>query len=288
MKRPITPLTSLRLILCTCICLILVILSSINLFFLLRWCGYPIDSYPSVVLAQTISTIILFAFPAFYMSWWITGSFTELLKIDRITPPSGRAWLLGIATIILCQPLVTWSAWINQTICKDWDCWNAIFEMSQRYSEMVNKLVQTDTILHFAVSVFIVSILPAVVEEIFFRGTLQNIVLANTKSPTATILITSTVFSIIHVEPSGFLPRLILGIVLGFLYHCGRNIWVNIAAHALNNLVAVIILATAGNEALDSMNQPTENPGVIIPIIGVILLSFAMNGFYNKTKLEQP
>ncbi|HMJ48809.1 MAG TPA: CPBP family intramembrane glutamic endopeptidase, partial [Ferruginibacter sp.] len=80
---------------------------------------------------------------------------------------------------------------------------------------------------------------PAMFEEVFFRGGLQNLLERWWKNPFLAILVTSLLFSFIHLSIYLFLSRAVLGFVLGLMYHKTRNIWVNIIAHFLNNSIAV-------------------------------------------------
>ena len=83
---------------------------------------------------------------------------------------------------------------------------------------------------------------PALFEEIFFRGALQNLLERWWKAPLMAVIVTSLLFSLIHMSVYLFLSRAILGFILGLIYQHSKNLWVNIIAHFLNNVVAVIQL----------------------------------------------
>jgi len=80
---------------------------------------------------------------------------------------------------------------------------------------------------------------PAMFEEIFFRGAMQNLLVRWWKAPLIAIIFTSVVFSLIHMSVYLFLSRAVLGFVLGLMYQRSKNIWVNIMAHFLNNAFAL-------------------------------------------------
>jgi membrane protease YdiL (CAAX protease family) len=81
---------------------------------------------------------------------------------------------------------------------------------------------------------------PALFEELFFRGVMQNLFIKWWKKPMLAIIITSIIFSLIHMSIYLFLSRIVLGFVLGLMFYKTRNIWVNTIAHFLNNAIAVL------------------------------------------------
>ena len=83
----------------------------------------------------------------------------------------------------------------------------------------------------------------AIPEELFFRGALQRIIIHLTKQPFIGIVITGILFSALHFQFEGFLPRMLLGMILGFFYWYSGSIWTNIAAHFVNNAVQVLAVS---------------------------------------------
>jgi ABC-type tungstate transport system substrate-binding protein len=81
--------------------------------------------------------------------------------------------------------------------------------------------------------------LPALFEEVLFRGALQNLLVKWWKAPLLGILFTALLFSLVHLSIYLFLSRAVLGFVLGLMYYKTKNIWVNIIAHFLNNAIVV-------------------------------------------------
>lgn len=107
------------------------------------------------------------------------------------------------------------------------------------YSEQVAALSNLRSWSEFAISLLIMAFFPALFEEVFFRGVLQNLFERWWKRPLLAVIFTSFLFSIIHMSVYLFLSRAVLGFVLGWMYHRSKNLWVNIIAHFLNNAVAL-------------------------------------------------
>jgi uncharacterized protein len=116
----------------------------------------------------------------------------------------------------------------------------ALFKKWEKaYVEQVMVMANMKTVADYLYTLVIIAIVPAFFEELLFRGALQQLMVKWTRSAWAGILITSIIFSAIHFSYYVFLSRLALGIVLGFLFHYSKSLWLCILAHFLNNGFAV-------------------------------------------------
>lgn len=142
------------------------------------------------------------------------------------------------------------------------------------YGDMMLAVTNLKTPAQFFISVFMVCLLPAIFEEAFFRGTLQNLLTRWWQKPVAAILVTSFVFSLIHASYYLFFSRFILSVALGWIFYRSKNIWVPILAHFLNNLFALTSLYLAiqtGKQA------DVNNLGVTMPWwIGLLSLALTV------------
>jgi membrane protease YdiL (CAAX protease family) len=118
-----------------------------------------------------------------------------------------------------------------------WEQWAKKLEAA--YNEQVNLLSNLNGIGDLILALLIMAFFPALFEELFFRGALQTLLVKWWKKPLLAILISSLVFSLIHMSIYLFLSRLALGFALGLMFHYTKNIWVNTIAHFLNNAFAV-------------------------------------------------
>lgn len=130
----------------------------------------------------------------------------------------------------------------------------------------------------FILAVFVIAFFPAVFEEMLFRGVIQNFITKWTHKATLAIIITSLLFSLIHASYYLFFSRFILGYALGLLFYYTKNIWVNIIAHFINNLIALSVLfysnlhnkAAAVNQA--EIKLPVWSIGVTAVILYVLFV----------------
>ena len=96
------------------------------------------------------------------------------------------------------------------------------------------------TVSDLLLSMLIMALIPAMGEELLFRATLQPMFTKWTGKPHLAIWITAFVFSFIHFQFFGFLPRFLIGAFLGYLFYWSGSVWYSVAAHFANNGLAVL------------------------------------------------
>ncbi len=145
---------------------------------------------------------------------------------------------MGILFLIAAYPLVNLSFLANEAI--PLPEWAKIFE--NQAEDTLKAILAMETPGIFLINLFIIGILPGIGEELIFRGILQKQIGEMFKNPVLAIWIAAFIFSAIHLQFEGFLPRLVLGAVLGYLYYWTGNLWVPIIAHAFNNAIQVCMI----------------------------------------------
>ena len=131
-------------------------------------------------------------------------------------------------------------------------------------------------------NLLVVALIPAVAEEMIFRGIVQQTLESWLKNPIYAVWVAAAVFSFIHFQFEGFLPRMVLGLVLGYLYYWTRNLWIPILAHFVNNGVQVVA-AYFMPEQLESLEP--EAMGSSVAIAGII--SLVLTIFVAKYIIKQ-
>ena len=137
-------------------------------------------------------------------------------------------------------------------------------------------------------ALFFVGLIPAFGEEIFFRGTIQKLLLQRFGNPHNAIFVTALIFSLMHFEITAFFYRFFLGVVLGYLYYWGRSLLFPIVLHALNNCLTVISMYWTTNE-LNSTDQPIENVeiggfGLLLSAASAGLILFNFYWYHKNTQ----
>lgn len=190
-------------------------------------------------ILQIFTSIGLFLLPPIFLA------LTEGRKISQfydwkkpVLPMLGIIFLLMMVSL----PITELSAFINMKMTlpdalKPLEEWmRAKEEEAQR---MVVKLLVMQTPIDFLVNMFMIAVVPAVAEELMFRGGIQRSFLKMFGNPHVAIWITAFIFSAIHVQFFGFIPRLLLGALFGYIYLWTKSLWYPMFAHFLNNGYAV-------------------------------------------------
>ena len=152
------------------------------------------------------------------------------------------------------------------------------------YKLIVDALLNDKTIFVFILNLFTIAIIPAVCEEWIFRGTLQK-QLSERLNIHLAVFLSAIFFSLIHFEFSGFLPRVLLGIFLGYLFYYSGSLWTNIFAHVVNNTAQIVMmyLNTTGIYKSDTDNpEMPKTWELIVYSLGFMGLWFVFHYFSQK------
>ena len=192
-------------------------------------------------LSQVLGTFFLFFLPAVLFMLVCHGKNKFWLGFNKHI--NAQQIVLGFFLIFLANVIANPLVDLSKMLLTHLPNLNAAgIRMEAEYTEQVMALSNLKSWGEFFMAIVIMAFFPALFEEIFFRGAIQNLLERWWKMPLLAILVTSLLFSLIHMSVFLFLSRAVLGFVLGLMYQRSKNLWVNIIAHFLNNTVAVIQL----------------------------------------------
>jgi membrane protease YdiL (CAAX protease family) len=159
--------------------------------------------------------------------------------------PAAYQILTALVLVFITIPAISWLYQINQDM-KFPEMWSD-FEMRIRAMEnqaaaLTKVFVSADTIPMLLLNIFVVALVPAICEEVFFRGILLQYTRYIFDKEWVAIIISSLVFSGFHGQFYGFLPRFALGIVLGFVFLKTASIYPPLILHFINNAMAVLMV----------------------------------------------
>lgn len=120
-----------------------------------------------------------------------------------------------------------------------------------RAMEATQRALSGSGVGFYILNIIALAITPAICEEMFFRGVLQKNLVGMMKNKHIAILLTAFVFSAVHIQFSGLLPRFVLGAVLGYLFYTSGSLWTSIVAHATNNALVVSAAYFGGASAAE-------------------------------------
>ncbi|MBN1182110.1 MAG: CPBP family intramembrane metalloprotease [Bacteroidales bacterium] len=235
---------------------------------------------------QVVQAFSVFIFPSLILAWllserpWIWLGFTKIKWILVLT---------SVTLFIVCQPLVTFLANINSHLLlpeflKPVEDWMRSSEDSA--SELVYQFLDTRNPFAILLNLIMIVLLPAIGEEMLFRGTIQPVIGQWTKSIHWAVWITAFLFSAMHMQFFTFLPRFLLGVLLGYLLVYGKSIWYPIAGHFMNNFLSLIIFyyLKATKPDVNPMDSDTNNYNIWMVMLSFVLVTALVVFIRKKTK----
>lgn len=189
-------------------------------------------------LAQVLGTLCLFFIPSVIYSWIANGKnkfwlgFNPYVNLYQV--------LIGFLLMFTANIMASSFDEVSRMIVAHMPSLDAMAKkLEAAYNENVLALSNLSSWPEFLMALVIMAFFPALFEEVFFRGAIQNLFVRWWKRPIIAIIAASLLFSLIHGSVYLFISRTILGFVLGLMYYKTKNIWVNVIAHFLNNAIAV-------------------------------------------------
>lgn len=202
-----------------------------------------------------LNNIIMFGLSAYVFKLIVSKEkFSKYFSLNRKLEGN---WLgLSVLLMISIYPLIAYSAQWMQSI--DLPSWAQ--SMDQSSMDTLASVLEMNGPWDLALNLLIVAIIPAICEELFFRGVMQKELNRHLSNPHLGIILTSIVFSAIHMSVEGFTARMLLGLVLGYTYHYTKSLWYPILLHLFNNGLQVLALYFSGESIKDI--DPTEGPKI--------------------------
>lgn len=222
---------------------------------------------------QTLTSVFGFLVPAIAVAAYLSRKPLKLIGFEQ--KPDARQLVLTLFIIVAGLGVssslgyLTYQLPLPQSIKTYFDQWENL------YATQAAGLVSLKNPVDLFVSILVLALVPAICEETFFRGGLQNFMYRGNKRFWLSVIVVSLIFSAVHMSGYGFLSRFALGIILGLIYQLTGSIWLNILAHFINNALAVIMMYTevqAGKSVADAMNDKSGSYWGLLAIPMVILL----------------
>lgn len=224
--------TSSRLLILLCLMLVGLIVSTILLI--------TFDEM-GLLGMLTVQDIMTFIVPAVVAMAIFYRRPLHTMALDRA--PSWLSIVVVIAFFIVSLPAMNWLVAANESLTLP--SWMSGVEQWMRTSEdaaaaTTAELLDINTIPRLLYCVFVVGLMAGLSEEMLFRGAMLRTMQDSRLGTHAAIWIVAIIFSAIHLQFYGFIPRMLLGVWLGYLLVWTRSLWVPIIAHTLNNSSVVI------------------------------------------------
>jgi membrane protease YdiL (CAAX protease family) len=190
---------------------------------------------------QVLYSVGLFLVPAILAGFLIQRNAWKYLKADRVS--SYWIIMLVITLMLVSIPWINFTSFLNEKLSlpERWgDLMERIRENDEDSWELMKAYLQTGNIGGLLINIFMVALIPALGEEFLFRGTVQRIFYEWFRNEHLAVWIAALLFSLMHYQFLGFIPRILLGALFGYLFIWTGSIWMAVLAHFINNAVAVI------------------------------------------------
>ena len=239
---------------------------------------------------QLLQSVATFLLPALAGAYLWSNTPMQWLHLD--SKPSWQEALAAVVVMLLAIPGINLlSAWNQQMVLPEWmsgiEQWMRMQEDAA--AQLTEQFLRVDTVGGLLVNIGLMALLPAVGEELTFRGVVQGMF---TRNRHVAIWATAAIFSFVHMQFYGFLPRMLLGAMFGYMLWWTGSLWVPMLMHFVNNCAAVVVAFWAYNyleegraEMLDTIGtEDTILLGVFS--ICIVLIMMVMYGyFYSHGKI---
>ncbi len=226
---------------------------------------YLVENHPGTVKwLNALNSILLFFVPALLFAYLMQPKPLNYLKLDRKSKPKTLA-LTVVIGMVLIPTLVGLGGFI-----KEMELFGDVGASLQEQRDSTMQLYFNDpSIPVLLLNLILLALLPAVSEEILFRGVLQRLIAENLKSPIWSILIPSLAFALMHFSVYEFIPIFLAGVLLALIYYFSQSLKLSIIVHFINNGMQVVMMSVANGEEAEF--SPTVF-GVVFLISALVLV----------------
>jgi membrane protease YdiL (CAAX protease family) len=244
---------------------------------------------------QIAQAIGLFIVPPLILGWLFSGRTADYLHLNKSF--GSVSVLLIVVLMFFAAPFINLIGELNSNmVFPEWlsgvEHWMKNAE--QNAEEITMAFLKVDTTAGLLFNLFMIAVLPAIGEELLFRGVIQRIFTRMTKNHHWGIWISAILFSALHMQFYGFVPRMLLGVLFGYLLVWSGSMWLPIIAHFLNNGIAVIAfylidkgLLNSDVEEIGSASGSYYMAAISLGLIIVLMLMIKQQNAATQIKLEE-
>jgi uncharacterized protein len=236
------------------------------------------ESIKILKFLQLVQSIGLFVIIPFLFAYFAYPSIIESLRLKRKI--SFNILVITILAGICFLPFSNLLVWLNSFL--ELPDFMSVIEQKMRAAEnsateMTTAFLNVSDTTGLLYNVLLIAIIPAIGEELLFRGLLQKTFIELTKNIHWGVWISAIIFSTIHFQFFGFLPRLFLGVFFGYMLEYSGSLWIPIVAHFVNNLTGVLLSYFVAKNAIPNdagdfgMTNETWFYGIVGGILGGLL-----------------
>jgi len=229
-----------------------------------------------VKISLMIMHFFSFLLPALLFSWILhRAESMKFFKLQRSISMLG--FVIATIILLLSIPLIQYTyEWNQQLPLPEW-----MTRMETEANETLISIIRMNSPWEWVVNLLLIAALPALGEELVFRGIIQQYGYRLFKNKHVGVWISALLFSAIHMQFEGFIPRFLLGLLLGYLFLWTANLWFPIFVHFINNAIMVTLAFFIPEEDLNlDRLGPEEIP--LYAVIGSLIVLVPAVHFFKR------
>ena len=237
---------------------------------------------------QIVNQIGMLILPAIIFAWLVSRM--PFVYLRAHIPPGWRNLLLATLFVFASMPLIGWFVEFNEAMhlppwlmgLEEW-----MKSAEDNATKITEAFLSTSSYGGFAINILMIAVLPAIGEEFLFRGVFTRLFISWLKNNHAGVWMAAFIFSAIHMQFYGFIPRLLLGAAFGYLFIWSNNIWVPVAAHFVQNATSVVVAWLASNGFISfSAEDFGQTENMFIIAASALLVATFLFMVFKSRKVE--
>lgn len=257
--------------------LLFVVVSSVSFLFFVFLAGVithnDYTQVGSLKIAQFLNSCGLFVLPPFIVAYLWSARPARKLEMDHV--PQNRDLLLAFGLTLVSAPLINYLMELNAGIRLP-ESLSGLEGQLKAIEEQADlstrRMLEADHVGALLVNIGLIALIPAVGEEFFFRGIVLKL-FREKRGIHLSVWATAFIFSLVHFQFYGFIPRMVMGALLGYLFVWTKNIWVPVFAHFVNNAMVVISFYFIHDELSISMGEAGTMKNMVFALVSLALTS---------------
>lgn len=253
--------------------------------------GNPLSDINTLKWIQLLQTISLFLLPSLILAYLCAKAPWNWLLLDKKVDWTILLWAIGIMLVALPAINLT-SHWNQQMVLPSWlsglEEWMKNKEAEAEW--LTKQFMSVTTVNGLLVNLLLMAVLPALSEEITFRGVLQRLLSPkhSTLNSQLSIWLTAIIFSAIHMQFYGFVPRMLMGALFGYMMVWTGSLWVPMLMHFVNNGMAVLLyfMASRAGWDMDKVDAIGTGNTLWLGIVSIVLTVVGIYMFRRSTTIR--
>ena len=246
------------------------------------------NGWYAMMLLQGTVHFFSYLFPS--LLYWYFIERKTLQDFQYKSKPDPRIWILAFVLVLAFIPLnskfIEWNAAMTfPDALSGLEIW--MKEKEEQLAVLTKFLTTYDHFSQLLIALFVVVLLPAWGEETLFRGIIQRKLGLQWKNAHLAIWVSAAIFSAIHFQFYGFIPRMLLGAVFGYLYYWTGSLWIAVFAHFINNGFVLVMVYLYNIKVLSLNIEETKTMPWLNVISSLAVTASILYAIRKKSRVQK-